>query len=210
MRSSLSVNCDSGAGAGSKSVKLEATTNRQGGEESTAGIVDSGSIEGPAVSSYFLPGKIGWKTIHCLLDTGCTANVLSKVVLERLPRHLRDKVQPITAQGILADGSQLLVVGRIKLQGKLRDVPFEDDFLIGHIKEDVILGVPLLENHYEFRHVYTVHEGKILMCTDRFGNQLASKVQVVRQITVPPWAEMIIKDCLLLPSLIYAWRCRCY
>lgn len=129
MHSSPSVDCVAGAGA--ESVNLEVTTNRQGEEESTAGTADSESIGGPAISSYFLPGKIGGQAIHCLLDTGCTVNIPSKAVFERLPRHLRD----ITAKGILTDGSQLLAVGRrIKLQGKFRDF-LEDDFLIGHINK---------------------------------------------------------------------------
>ena len=47
------------------------------------------NVDSDSSSSYFLPCKIGGKQINCLVDTGCTANLVSKEVVDRPPRNLR-------------------------------------------------------------------------------------------------------------------------
>ena len=46
------------------------------------------ALERPYTTSYFLPGKLEGQSVQ-FLDTGCTTNLLSKHVFDRLPERIR-------------------------------------------------------------------------------------------------------------------------
>lgn len=111
-------------------------------------------------------------------------------------------MQPLQTKGVLADGSQMPIVEKLKLEGKLRDLQFEDEFLVGYIRDEVILGIPFLEKHQciiNFGTPTITINGKTLTCSDRHGNLLATKVQVVRPVKIPPRAEVMLKGRLCVP-----------
>ena len=47
-------------------------------------------LEKPYTTSYFLPGKLEGRPVQFLVDTGCTTNLLSKQVFDRLPERVRN------------------------------------------------------------------------------------------------------------------------
>ena len=146
-------------------------------------------------SSYFLPAKIAGKAVNCLVDTGCTANIVSKKAFESFPRNIRDSVVSYTAHGLLADGSQLPVYGSVVLTGKLRSVRFTAEFVVAGVKDDVILGIPFLEGNkctLQFDDATLVVNGTSLPCTDREGKFLNCKVQVVKPVELAARTEQIV------------------
>ena len=64
-------------------------------------------------SSYYLPGTIHENPVRCLLDTGCTLNILSERIFNRLPRYIRNRLRPSSIKGIMADGTPLPFLGEM-------------------------------------------------------------------------------------------------
>ena len=72
----------------------------------------------------------------------------------------------------LADGISLPFYGQVTVNGKLGAASFCNDFLISRIREDVILGMPFLENHncaMSLKDSSLEVDGVKLRCVDRHG-----------------------------------------
>jgi len=57
-------------------------------------------------------------------------------------------------------------------------------FIVSHMKEDAILGMPFLEKHRcpkDFLESAVMMAGKELACVDRFGRPLLVRVQVPKR-----------------------------
>ena len=54
-------------------------------EVNMAQLADSGQ---PYSNSYFIPGTIEGRPVQFLVDTGCTTNLISKHVFDRLPTRV--------------------------------------------------------------------------------------------------------------------------
>jgi len=166
-------------------------------QECRAGGEDVSAVSGSSRRStgLYLPGKVAGKHIHYLVDSGCTRNLLSKVVFDRLPASTRAELVPCRRSAEMADGSGLPLYGLIRLKGKLRSVPFEDDFMVAKIMDDAIIGLSFLQEN-ECTVVFnrsTLLVGDIsLQCTDKYGQALANRVHVLREIIVPPRSELVV------------------
>ena len=82
------------------------------------------------------------------------------------------------------------------MKGKLLDKPFESEFQLAHIKEDVIIGMPFLEENQctlSFVDATLSFGGKELTCTDRRGRDLTSHVNVVREVVLPALSEIMLQ-----------------
>ena len=157
----------------------------------------------PSASSYYMPGKVYGKSTLFLLDTGCTTNILSGHVFNSLSSNQKEKLRPVGSSATLADGSSLVFFGQLTLKGKLRDEPFESEFLLAHIKEDVIIGMPFLEENQctlSFVDATLSFGGKELTCTDRRGRDLTSRVNVVREVVLPALSEIMLQCEVQRPS----------
>ena len=154
------------------------------------------TLERPYTTSYFLPGKLEGKPVQFLIDTGCTTNLLSKQVFNRLPERVKGYLEESDSHGIMADGTQLPFYGVLRLPLRVRDVKTEATFVVSRINEDAILGMPFLVAHncsMEFNQPMIQVDGKRLKCTDRHGRLLVSSVQVTRDLVVPPRTEMAVQ-----------------
>ena len=152
-------------------------------------------VERPHKSSYFLPGKAAGLTMLYLIDTGCNTNLISKRIFDQLPRHLQDQRMVCDTHGQMADGTRLPFYGVVKIPIKIRDVKLEEIFVISQISEDAILGMPFLTNHdcrIEFTKPVVTFGGRELVCTDRYGRLMVSRVQTVRKVTIPPQTEVAL------------------
>ena len=98
----------------------------------------------PFKPSLFFPGKVEGKPAQFLLDTGCNTNLLSKHLFDRLPAETRQRLGQCDSHGLMADGTELLFYGVLQISGWIRDMKFEDVFIISQISEDAILGLPFL------------------------------------------------------------------
>ena len=157
----------------------------------------------PSASSYYMPGKVYGKSTLFLLDTGCTTNILSGHVFNSLSSNQKEKLRPVGSSATLADGSSLVFFGQLTLKGKLRDEPFQSEFLLAHIKEDVIIGMPFLEENQctlSFVDATLSFGGKELTCTDRRGRDLTSRVNVVREVVLPALSEIMLQCEVQRPS----------
>ena len=151
--------------------------------------------EAQDTGSYFFPGKLEGRPVQFLVDTGCTTNLLSKQVFDRLPERVKNCLEESDSHGIMADGTQLPFYGRLRLPLRVRDVKTEEVFVVSRINEDAILGMPFLVAHncsMEFQLPIIQVDGQKLKCTDRHGRLLTSSVQVTRELVVPPRTEMTV------------------
>ena len=153
------------------------------------------ALERPYTTSYFLPGKLEGRPVQFLVDTGCTTNLLSKHVFDRLPERVKSSLEESDSHGIMADGTQLPFYGVLRLPFRVREVKTGGVFVVSHINEDAILGMPFLVTHncaMEFNQPIVQINGKRLKCTDRHGRLLVSSVQVIHELVVPPQTEMTV------------------
>ena len=152
-------------------------------------------LERPYQPSCFLPGKVERLPVQILVDTGCTTNLLTKRVFDRLPTALKQQLEPSNSHGVMADGTKMPFHGLIRLVLKIRHYSTEETFVVGQIDEDVILGMPFLARHecsIDFHKQVLQLGGKELQCTDRLGRPLACNVQVHRNIDIPPKQEVTV------------------
>ena len=153
-------------------------------------ILASGAVGGGCL---YVPGSVGVRKVTYLVDTGCSHNLLSKSVFDRMPAGTRHQLVPLETAAAMADGSGLPIYGRINLPGKLRNLKFEEEFLVSRIADDAILGMVFLKNQ---ECTLSCDKGIIVvgtetvLCTDQRGNLLANKVQVLSSTMIPPEAEM--------------------
>jgi hypothetical protein len=149
----------------------------------------------PFKPSYYLPGKLEGKPALFLVDTGCNTNLMSRKMFDTLPERVRRQLLESDSHGLMADGTQLPFYGLLTVTGKLRDVVFEETFVVSQISEDAILGMPFLTTQQcrmDFSKPVLTMNGRELMCTDRLGRMMTSRVQSVKKITVLPGTESAI------------------
>jgi len=92
------------------------------------------------------------------------------------------------AHGTLADGSCISFYGVLTLPGRVRDQAIHETFIVSHLKEDAILGMPFLEKHQcciDFQNSALMMAGKEIVCVDKYGRPMVGGVQVVHNCTVP-------------------------
>ena len=70
--------------------------------------------------------------------------MLSKRVFDQLPQRVKVQLKENDCYDLLSDGSQLQFYGVIRLEGWIPDVKIEDNFVMGQINEDAILGMLFL------------------------------------------------------------------
>ena len=59
------------------------------------------------ISSLFVPGKVAGKSLNFLVDTGCTHNLLSRTVFDRLQAQTRQHKFYGETVAAIVDGSEL-------------------------------------------------------------------------------------------------------
>ena len=153
-------------------------------------------LDRPFGPSYFIPGRVEDKPALCLIDTGCTTNLIGKHVFDRLPERLREQLVESDTHGMMADGTRLPFYGIVQLRIRLKELLIEERLVVSRISEDVILGMPFLARHsctIDFNSTKVIVDGKQIECTDRHGRQLSSSVQLIRETTVPPETEMTLQ-----------------
>ena len=72
---------------------------------------------------------------------------------------------------------------------KIRHYQAEEIFVIGQSDEDIILGMSFFVKNdcsLDFRSGTLELQGKRLICTDRDGHPLIYKVQIYREVELPP------------------------
>ena len=152
-------------------------------------------------SCLFVPGRLGGRALKYLIDTGSSKNLLSRAVFDRLPEHMRSRLDPLSSIATMADGSGLPMYGQIELDGRLRNTKFRATFLVCKITDEAILGMQFLR---EQNCTVSCDRGLLIVgsetipCVDTLGRLLCNKVQVLRATTVSPNAE--VQVCCRLSS----------
>ena len=119
------------------------------------------------IGSLFVPERVAGKSLSFLVDTGCTHNLLSRTVFDRLPAKTLQQIVYGETVAAMADGSGLHIYGSIGLTGRIPNGPFEAKFLVCHISDNVILGIEFLSHHD-----CSVACDKGLLVIDRMGRLL--------------------------------------
>ena len=152
-------------------------------------------LERPHKSTWFLPGKVGRVPVQILVDTGCTTNLMSKTVFDKLAKATRETIEPCEAFGTLADGGKLRFHGLVRTHLKIKHYNAEETFVIGQSDEDVILGMSFFQKNdctLDFRRGTLELQGKELVCTDREGNPMMYKVQIYKGVELLPGQEVTV------------------
>ena len=168
----------------------QATVNKE--SDTPVALQAQPVFDRPYQASYFIPGKVEGRPAQFLLDTGCTTNLLSKQIFDRLPEKVRSGKREYVSHGLLADGTRLPFYGMVKLAIRLRQVKTEETFVISQISEDAILGMPFLVDRkctMDFSRPVVQLDGQEIKCTDRQGRLLSNSVQAVRGGVIPPESE---------------------
>ena len=140
------------------------------------------------IGSLFVPGKVAGKSLSFLVDTGCTHNLLSRTVFDRLPAQTRQQMVYGETVAAMADGNGLHIYGSIGLTGRLRNVPFEARFLVCRVSNNAILGMEFLSRHdcsVACDKGRLVMGGQPIQCMVQMGRLLANKVQIIRTLILP-------------------------
>ena len=147
-------------------------------------------------SSYYLPGTIHENSVRCLLDTGCTLNILSERIFNRLPRYIRNRLRPSSIKGIMAVGTPLPFLGEITTHCRVRTQLCKDTvFTIAKLDKDVILGMPFFIRNkcsISFHPAELQIGSHSLRCVNQDGLDLVSSVQVMNVVRVQPYSEQNI------------------
>lgn len=61
----------------------------------------------------YAPGQLGNMKFSFLINTGCMHNLLSKSIFRKLPATMRDLLEPWVTTATVADGSGLIVYGKV-------------------------------------------------------------------------------------------------
>ena len=163
--------------------------------ETTPMPTEVNALERPHRPTWFLPGKVGRVPVQILVDTGCTTNLMSRTIFEKLDKNTRESMEPCESFGTMANGARLEFFGLVKTTLKVRHFTTEETFVVGQSDEDIILGMSFLMKHdcsIDFRRGTLELQGKRLTCTDRQGIPMAYKVQVYREVELPPGREMTV------------------
>ena len=104
----------------------------------------------PHHDSYFLPGKVGGRPVQCVIDTGCTINILSKHSFDRLPARLKERFEAKQSHEAMVDGTQLVFLSSqvYGVELRLKGLCLEEVFVVGRVNDNIILGMPFLSAHY--------------------------------------------------------------
>jgi len=110
---------------------------------------------------------------------------------------MRASLEPYKgAHGTLVDGSCIPFYGVLTLPGRIRDQAIPETFIVSHLKEDAIVGMPFLEKHQcriDFQNSALVMAGKELVCLDKFGKLPVGRVQVVNNCLVPGQSQATLR-----------------
>ena len=156
-----------------------------------------GETDTSYADSYYVPGHLGGQKVLCLIDTGCTANILSWNTYQKWKG--RDKPALADSRdrfGTLADGTPMTFRGKVQTEFRLRTHPFEESFLVGEIREEVILGMPFLRRYgcsLDFSEPSLRFGDQKLVCTDRHGKALQTMLFAIRRIVMPAESEMMVQ-----------------
>ena len=153
------------------------------------------TVTGP-LHVYYLPGNVERQKCMFLLDTGCTFNIISRQLFERLTPRIQSQLRPTTYHGITDSGSPLPLHGMITLSGRLRTVPFTAEFAVADIAQEAILGISFFTKNecgFSFKEAQFCLKGNMLKCVDKSGKSLVSDVQVLQAVTIPASTEHHVK-----------------
>lgn len=152
-----------------------------------------------SASTLFIPGKVEGHPVRFLLDSGCTLNLLSKRVFDKLPVGIKGSIAAYSVPGKMADGSVLPFQGQLELSVRLRSEHVVITMVVADIEFDAILGMPFFQDQscrLVFSDSTLVMNDKPLRCTDQSGIDFLSKIQVVDLVTIPACSEKLV-ECRL-------------
>ena len=78
-------------------------------------------LERSYTTSYLIPEKLKGRPVQFLVDTGCTTNLLSKQVFDKLSERVRNCLDESDSHGTMADSTQLPFYGILRLPLRVRD-----------------------------------------------------------------------------------------
>ena len=109
-----------------------------------------------------------------------------QIGFDRLPRHIQDQKIECDIHRQMAEGTKFPFYGVVQILFGL-DVKLDKVFVVSLINKDAILGIPFLARHdckIDFPQLAVTIGKRELVCNDRFGRLMASRVQTIRSTTI--------------------------
>jgi hypothetical protein len=146
-------------------------------------------------NSYYVLGSLAGVDCVMLLDTGCSHSVLPWKLYNELPKEAKLSWRPARNNGVLADGSPVMIRGRAEIKMKVGGMNMTHEFQLAEIEEKTLLGMDFFKKH---RCVLDIHKCRIsinskqVMCCDVHGNPLVIQIQVQRDTVISAKTEVIL------------------
>ena len=150
----------------------------------------------PHQASYSVPVSVGRQNLWCLLDSGCTTNVLSWCLFDTFSASLRDGLEVQTHRETKADGTRMKFLGLIPLEFVLKGVPMREVFAVRPIQEDAILAMPFLYTHQCTMVLGTPEvyvDGKRISCAEKYEKEWPIDQQETQQYLAQRVVKPIVR-----------------
>ena len=147
---------------------------------------------GSSKSCFYVPGKIGRIRGSFLIDTGSSILVLSNKVLAM---HSSD-LQTVQEKVVTANGQELKLLGKLKLNIQLEHLDFSQVFIVADIDEDFgNLGMDFLQDYKASikigKRVLKTSAGKLKLF--RQSSRVCAGLRLEGMIDIPPHSEVFVK-----------------
>ena len=104
-------------------------------EEQPASRTQINTLSSRRAADVYLHANVYGKRGHCLLDTGCETSVIGRRMIPDLD------LQPTTQRLYAANGTEIPLLGQVKISFRLQGLPVEAQVVVTEVLEDMILGI---------------------------------------------------------------------
>ena len=99
-------------------------------------------------SGWHVPINIHEENIIFLVDSGASCTMIDTLTYHKLTKFNPLPLSPITDIFVLADGSQLSVLGEVEFEGRIRDEYYPMTAIVAELGDNAaILGLDFMENN---------------------------------------------------------------
>ena len=138
-------------------------------------------------------------TSKLVIDTGSSVTLLSSRIFFSIPQSMRPLLQYYQGKLILADGSDLPVLGEVNLPLCFGSITVHHSVLVADIKSDGLIGIDFMKEHscelsYE-NGTFSI-QGRAIPFTEETGSSMSCRITAAQTDVVPPLCEYIAEGII--------------
>ena len=158
-------------------------------------VVNASVLQTGAAGLYTLGDVLDTRT-KFIIDTGASVSIISQRIYDRIECNEKPRLMKCPEKLMLADGSDLPVLGMIDVPLRLTSITVKHRFLVCCIESEGLLGFDFFKRNkcdllYEAEAL--VVRGVQVPITEERGENRSYRVTSYRTVTVPAWTEMVVE-----------------